>query len=70
MTDALHAHDELYRAARVVTREVALNRRILREALACGDAFARPLPVESSPVCASHRRRSLERSNTPPDRRI
>src|SRR5689334_17749563 len=44
MTDALRqARDELYRAARALSREVALNRRILREALACGDAFARTL---------------------------
>jgi len=55
MTDALRqARDELYRAARALSREVAMNRRILREALACGDAFARTLAgVEESPVYAT-----------------
>jgi hypothetical protein len=52
MTDALRqARDGLYRAARELSREVAMNRRILREALACGDAFARTLAgVAESPV--------------------
>jgi hypothetical protein len=55
MTAALRqARDELYRAARALSREVAMNRRILREALACGDAFARTLAgVEESPVYAT-----------------
>jgi hypothetical protein len=44
MTAALRAaRDELHDAARALSREVALNRRILREALACGDAYARTL---------------------------
>jgi hypothetical protein len=44
MTPALRAaRDELVSSARSLSREVALNRRILREALACGDAFARTL---------------------------
>lgn len=44
MTPALRAaRDELHYAARALSREVALNRRILREALACGDAYARTL---------------------------
>lgn len=52
MTPALReARDELHNAARALSREVALNRRILREALACGDAYARTLAgAESSPV--------------------
>jgi len=37
------ARDELHDAARALSREVSLNRRILREALACGDAYARTL---------------------------
>jgi hypothetical protein len=37
------ARDELFNAARSLSREVSLNRRILREALACGDAYARTL---------------------------
>jgi hypothetical protein len=44
MTPTLRtARDELHNAARALSREVALNRRILREALACGDAYARTL---------------------------
>jgi hypothetical protein len=44
MTPALRAaRDDLHYAARALSREVALNRRILREALACGDAYARTL---------------------------
>jgi hypothetical protein len=52
MTDALRtARDELSRSARELSREVALNRRVLREALACGDTFARALAgAEQSPV--------------------
>jgi FlgN protein len=44
MTDDLRAaRDELHDAARALSREVAINRRILREALAHGDTFARTL---------------------------
>jgi hypothetical protein len=44
MTIALRtARDELHNAARALSREVSINRRILREALAAGDAFARTL---------------------------
>src|SRR6185503_10650123 len=44
MTVALRdARDELHASARTLSREVAINRRILREALACGDAYARTL---------------------------
>lgn len=44
MTSALRtARDELHNAARALSREVSLNRRILREALAHGDAYARTL---------------------------
>ena len=52
MTPALReARDQLHSAARALSREVALNRRILREALACGDAYARTLAgAEKSPV--------------------
>lgn len=44
MTPALRAaRDELHQAARVLSREVAVNRRILKEALAAGDQYARTL---------------------------
>jgi FlgN protein len=46
MTPALReARDGLHHAARALSREVAVNRRILREALTCGDADARTLAV-------------------------
>ena len=49
------ARDELHSAARALSREVALNRRILREALACGDACARTLSgAEPSPTYGAH----------------
>jgi len=55
MTPALReARDGLHAAARSLSREVALNRRILREALASGDAYARTLAgAEKSPVYAT-----------------
>ena len=55
MTDALRiARDELSKSARTLSREVALNRRILREALAHGDTFARALAgADTSPVYAT-----------------
>jgi hypothetical protein len=37
------ARDELHAAAKTLSREVALNRRILKEALAAGDQYARTL---------------------------
>jgi hypothetical protein len=37
------ARDELHVAAKTLSREVALNRRILKEALAAGDQYARTL---------------------------
>lgn len=44
MTPALaDARDQLHESARALSREVSINRRILREALACGDAYARTL---------------------------
>ena len=44
MTTGLRAaRDELHSAARTLSREVALNRRILKEALAAGDQSARSL---------------------------
>jgi hypothetical protein len=50
MTPALRtARDELHNAARALSREVALNRRILREALAAGDTFARTLAQAAAP---------------------
>lgn len=54
MTPALRAaRDGLHDAARMLSREVALNRRILREALACGDAYARTLAgAEQAPTYA------------------
>jgi hypothetical protein len=55
MTDELRdARDRLTRSARELSREVSLNRRVLREALACGDTFARALAgAEQSPVYAA-----------------
>lgn len=52
MTPGLRdARDQLHEAARSLSREVAINRRILREALACGDAYARTLAgAESVPT--------------------
>lgn len=54
MTPALReARDDLHNAARTLSHEVAMNRRILREALAAGDKYARTLAgAESSPVYA------------------
>ena len=44
MTTGLRAaRDELHSAARTLSREVALNRRILKEALAAGDQYVRSL---------------------------
>jgi FlgN protein len=73
MTDALRqARDDLYRAARALSREVALNRRILREALACGDAFARTLAGvgESAVYTAQPSSQARAQSNSLLDRRI
>jgi hypothetical protein len=55
MTPALReARDQLHDAARALSHEVSLNRRILREALAHGDAYARTLAgAEKSPVYAT-----------------
>lgn len=52
MTQALRdARDELHDAARALSREVAINRRILREALTHGDDFAKTLAgVMQSPA--------------------
>lgn len=52
MTQELRdARDELHDAARSLSREVAINRRILREALAHGDDFAKTLAgVMQSPA--------------------
>jgi hypothetical protein len=41
--DLRTARDELHSSARTLSREVALNRRILKEALAAGDQYARTL---------------------------
>ncbi|MEP6494633.1 MAG: flagellar export chaperone FlgN [bacterium] len=73
MTDALRsARDELHTAARALSREVSLNRRILREALACGDAYARTLAgAEESPVYASQPAAPVRsQANSLLDRRI
>ncbi len=55
MTTALRlARDDLHNTARLLSREVALNRRILRDALASGDAYARTLAgAEELPVYAT-----------------
>lgn len=55
MTPALRAaRDELHETARTLSREVAINRRVLRQALASGDAFARMLAgAEESPTYAA-----------------
>jgi hypothetical protein len=54
MTPALReARDELHSAARTLSREVSINRRILREALAVGDEYARTLAgAEKAPTYA------------------
>jgi len=74
MTPALReARDGLHNAARALSREVALNRRILREALAHGDAYARTLAgAEKSPVYATQPTPPQVRSQTNSllDRRI
>jgi hypothetical protein len=44
MTPTLRvARDELHAAAKTLSREVSMNRRILKEALAAGDQYARTL---------------------------
>jgi hypothetical protein len=74
MTPALReARDELHNAAKELSRVVALNRRILRVALARGDAYARTLAgAEASPVYASAPSAPAVRSQTNSllDRRI
>lgn len=52
MTSGLRAsRDELHTAARTLSREVAINRRILRQALAAGDQYARALAgAEAAPA--------------------
>ncbi|HXT19092.1 MAG TPA: flagellar export chaperone FlgN [Gemmatimonadaceae bacterium] len=51
MTAALRAaRDDLHNAARSLSREVAINRRILRQALACGDEYARTLAGVAGPA--------------------
>jgi FlgN protein. len=74
MTPALRdARDGLHQAARTLSHEVALNRRILREALACGDAYARTLAgAEGSPTYATTDTPTQVRSQTNSllDRRI
>jgi hypothetical protein len=51
MTPALReARDQLHDAARSLSHEVSLNRRILREALAHGDAYARTLAGAEKPA--------------------
>lgn len=54
MTPALRAaRDDLHNAARALSREVSLNRRVLRKALTCGDACARTLTGAAAPTgCA------------------
>lgn len=77
MTPALRmARDELHSAAKMLSREVALNRRILREALACGDEYARTLAgAEQSPTYQQQQRPTpsqqiRSQANTLLDRRI
>ncbi len=75
MTPALRmARDELHGAARSLSREVALNRRILREALAAGDAYARTLAgVEAAPTYGAQKTpptARVQQSTTLLDRRI
>jgi len=74
MTPALRdARDELHHAARALSHEVSLNRRILREALAHGDAYARTLAgAEKPPTYATQPQPPQVRSqaNSLLDRRI
>jgi hypothetical protein len=51
MTQALRdARDQLHESARALSREVSINRRVLREALAHGDAYARALAGAPAPA--------------------
>jgi flagellar FlgN protein len=74
MTAALRqARDELHEAARALSHEVSLNRRILREALAHGDAYARTLAgAEKPPTYATQPQAPQVRAQTNSllDRRI
>ena len=73
MTPALReARDELHNAARALSREVAINRRILRESLAVGDAYARTLAgAEPPPAYATQPNvRGRSQTNSLLDRRI
>lgn len=73
MTDALRiARDELHVAARTLSREVSMNRRILREALAHGDEFARTLAgAETAPVYTQQPKpQGRTQTNSLLDRRI
>jgi hypothetical protein len=72
MTDALReARDELRLTARTLSREVGINRSILRQALANGDVFARTLAgVAADPVYAQGTPAPRPSSATLLDRRI
>jgi len=73
MTPALReARDDLHGAARALSREVAINRRVLREALACGDLYARALAGASeAPVYGGQPNPNVRaQTNTLLDRRI
>ena len=73
MTPALRdARDELHVAARALSREVSINRRVLREALACGDLYARTLAGASdAPVYGAQPSPNVRaQTNTLLDRRI
>lgn len=73
MTPALRdARDELHVAARALSREVSINRRVLREALACGDLYARALVGASdAPVYGAQPNPNVRaQTNTLLDRRI
>ena len=67
MTDAMRdARDGLQESAGVLSREVEINRRVLREALAAGDAHARVLNGTGasidSPMAAAAARALLDRT--------
>jgi hypothetical protein len=77
MTQALRtARDELHDAARALSREVAINRRVLRQALASGDAYARvlagaeDLPTYGATPAAHQRTPARTQSANLLDRRI
>jgi hypothetical protein len=65
MTDALRSvRETLQLSAQALSREVALNRQVLRKALASGDAYVRTLA--GVPAAMTYGARSLPMESAPP----